>query len=143
MSSERAVDLPGGWAQGFGRARPRVRLQAWLPCLVVVLLAFAAAAAGVLAPFAPAKAHLADALTSPQWLGGRYVLGTDQLGRDVLSRLLFGLRTSLEVGAGAVVISAIVGIPLGLLAGYAGSWTDWVIMRVVDFQMSIPGILLL
>lgn len=121
----------------------RPRLQVWLPLLVLALIVAAGAGADLFAPYSPAQAHLPAALTPPQWHNRDYILGTDRLGRDVLSRLLYGTRTSLEVGVGAVLLSAAIGIPLGLLAGYAGSLVEWAIIRMVDVQMSIPGILLL
>jgi peptide/nickel transport system permease protein len=126
---------------GLPRLRRELRLV--LPCLWVALIILAAVFAAQLSPHDFRRADVSRALEGPTWLSGAYHLGTDQLGRDVLSRLLYGARTSLLVGVGSVLISLLVGVPLGLLAGYAGSFVDMAIMRVVDFQMSIPPILLL
>jgi peptide/nickel transport system permease protein len=74
--------------------------------------------------------------------GGLHLLGTDQLGRDVLSRLIYGSRISLLVGSVSVVLGGLVGLLLGLAAGYFGNWFDSVVMRVVDIQMAFPYVLL-
>ncbi|OFW56683.1 MAG: peptide ABC transporter permease [Actinobacteria bacterium RBG_16_64_13] len=86
----------------------------------------------------------ANALRPPAWMDGgswSYLLGTDKLGRDLLSVLMVGARTSLIVCVVGVLFAGIIGIILGLLAGYFGKWVDNLIMRVVDIVMSIPGIL--
>jgi peptide/nickel transport system permease protein len=119
--------------------------------------AFVAGAAMVgvvllLAVFAPQLAphdyrdqQLPKVLLPPFWQARAdpsYPLGTDHLGRDILSRLLFGARTSLLVGGGGVLIAGAIGIALGLVAGYFGRTTDDVIMRLVDIQLSFPPIFL-
>jgi peptide/nickel transport system permease protein len=71
-----------------------------------------------------------------------FLLGTDQLGRDQLSRLIWGARTSLLVGVGSVLIAGAIGIPIGLVAGYAGRWVDDVLMRLMDIQLAFPAIFL-
>ncbi|HEY2815822.1 MAG TPA: ABC transporter permease [Casimicrobiaceae bacterium] len=96
-------------------------------------------------PFDLTTLHLPDALSPPSWEeGGRagYLLGTDDQGRDILSAIMFGARISLLVGAAAVALAVIVGISLGLLAGYIGGRVDAVIMRVADVQLSFPAILI-
>ena len=96
-------------------------------------------------PFDLTTLRLNDALSPPSWEeGGRsgYWLGTDDQGRDVLSAIMFGARISLVVGAAAVAFAMIVGVALGLLAGYVGGRTDAVIMRVADVQLSFPAILI-
>lgn len=85
------------------------------------------------------------ALLPPSWLVGEgltYLLGTDFLGRDVLSRIILGARASLLVSVVGVVLAGLIGVVLGLLAGYFEGWLDTVIMRAVDIKMSIPSILL-
>ncbi len=105
--------------------------------LVLILLA------PFLSPFSP-EAMVGSAKIPPIFLGGSstHLLGTDDLGRDLLSRLLYGGRISLLVGLLVVMISMILGIFLGLLAGYFGNYTDKFIMRVMDVLMSLPSILL-
>jgi len=115
---------------------------------LVILLALAALFASVLAPydaFNPAKANVVDARLAPGAIGmfgDRYWLGTDPQGRDMLSAMLFGLRTSLEVGVGAVALAAAFGVTLGLLSGYFGGVLDAIIMRAADVQLSFPSILI-
>jgi peptide/nickel transport system permease protein len=115
--------------------------------VLTVLLAGAAFAPWVAPhdPFDLRTLNLLDAMKPPAWLpdGTRaYVLGTDDQGRDVLSAILFGSRISLLVGFAAVVLATVVGVTLGLIAGYAGGKTDAIIMRVADVQLSFPAILI-
>jgi len=108
--------------------------------VVLVLLAVVAVFAPWLAPHDPLGVNLADALLPPS---AAYPLGTDPLGRDVLSRLIFGTRISLVIGCIAVGISVVVGMAVGALAGFYGGWVDAVLMRLVDTLLSIPTIFLL
>jgi peptide/nickel transport system permease protein len=103
------------------------------------VIALAALAAPHLAPQDPLTQDLAHRLEPP---GGRYLLGSDSLGRDMLSRLLFGARTSLLVGVLAVAASGVVGSVLGITAGYFGGWWDSLVMRVVDVVQAVPYLLL-
>jgi ABC-type dipeptide/oligopeptide/nickel transport system permease subunit len=112
---------------------------------IVLLVMLTAACAPWLAPHPPEAADITRRLQPPAWVGrgsGEFLLGTDQQGRDVLSRIIFGSRISLLVGFTAVAISGSVGAALGLLAGYAGGRADAVIMRVADVQLALPFILL-
>jgi peptide/nickel transport system permease protein len=104
-------------------------------------LVLLAALAGVLAPADPTHQDIQHVLAPPGSAG--HPLGTDHLGRDVLSRLLHGARVDLLVACGAVVCSFAVGALLGTLAGYAGGWTDTVVMRTVDVIFAFPVIVLL
>jgi peptide/nickel transport system permease protein len=112
--------------------------------LAFVLLAVAAAlGAPVLAPHSPQAANLRARLTPPMWLkpGSPYVLGTDAIGRDMLSRIIYGARISLEVGLISVLLSGIAGTALGVLSGFYGGWAGEIVMRVADLQLSFPFIL--
>ena len=95
-------------------------------------------------PFDPANLDLMDAFTPP-WSQGMgemfYPLGADDQGRDVYSAILYGLRMSVFVGVSAVALSLIIGVPLGLIAGYAGGWFDTLLMRIADVQLTFPVIL--
>ena len=98
-----------------------------------------------LAPFDP-NLQFPDGTTlygDPLPPGGRYLLGTDTLGRDTLSRLIYGSRISLQVGLIAIAIAASIGTTLGLIAGYFGGWVDQLIMRLTDMMMSFPDLLLI
>lgn len=115
--------------------------------LVVLLLEIVvAAAAPIVAPYDPISQERGERLLGPGSVGessGRvYVLGTDALGRDVLSRLIYGARVSLAIGFSAVLISAPLGVVLGLLSGYFRRLIDDVIMRIADVQLAFPFILL-
>jgi len=111
----------------------------------VILLALMAAAAPWLAPQDPVRQSLRARLAAPtlEATDGRaHPFGTDHLGRDVLSRTIYGARVSLLVGFAAVLVGGLVGAGLGILAGYRGGWTDTMIMTVADAQLAFPFILL-
>lgn len=109
---------------------------------------FCAAFANVVAPHNPfdlATLELSDAFLPPLWLADgnpKYLLGTDDQGRDILSALMFGARISLLVGLASVVLSVLVGVSLGLVAGFVGGALDAFIMRVCDVMLSFPAILI-
>jgi peptide/nickel transport system permease protein len=109
---------------------------------IIVVLLLLAIFAPLIAPHpadAGAVTHPAEALTRP---GGGHPLGTDQLGRDVLTRVLYGARTSLLIVLGVLALSALIGVPLGILAGATGGWLDDVIMRITDIFLAFPALLL-
>jgi peptide/nickel transport system permease protein len=111
----------------------------------VALLLMAALAAPLIAPADPIRQSLRGRLAAPTLSGtdGKaHLLGTDHLGRDVLSRVIYGARVSLLVGFAAVVVGGLIGATLGLLAGFRGGWTDSVIMTLADAQLAFPFILL-
>jgi peptide/nickel transport system permease protein len=96
-------------------------------------------------PFDLASLNLLDALKPPAWMsdgGATYLLGTDDQGRDVLSTIMYGARVSLAVGIASVLFSMVIGVSLGLAAGYLGGALDALIMRVADVQLSFPAILI-
>jgi oligopeptide transport system permease protein len=96
----------------------------------------------VFAPLiAPTSMEAADLMTANQFPNPAHPLGTDAIGRDELTRIIFGTRTSLIVGFTAVALSSLIGIPLGLAAGLRGGWTDFAVMRAVDAMVAFPGIL--
>ena len=113
--------------------------------LLIAALVFMALAAPLLAPHDPGVQDLRARLKPPAWFekgSWDHVLGTDHLGRDVLSRVIYGSRVSLLVGAAVVMIAGVFGVVMGLLAGYRGGRTDNFIMRWIDTQVAFPGLLL-
>ena len=146
-----AVAAPSAWARFFDgdvwhsfRSSPMAMAAAF----VALVCVFCALFAGVIAPHNPfdlATLELSDSMLPPAWMeGGRakYMLGTDEQGRDVLSALMYGARISLLIGGASVVVSVLLGVTLGLLAGYAGGRIDAFIMRVCDVMLSFPSILI-
>jgi peptide/nickel transport system permease protein len=113
--------------------------------LILLCVIGAAVFANYLSPHEPARQSLIRRFTPPVWAQGgnaAYLLGTDQVGRDILSRIIYGARVSLIVGVAAVVVSLLVGVSLGLLSGFLGGRVDTAIMTVVDVTLSFPQLLL-
>lgn len=111
----------------------------------IVLMFVIAAGADVIAPHGPAEQFRDSLLSPPVWMEGgswHFILGTDDVGRDILSRLMFGARLSLLVGCLVVALSLIFGVILGLLSGFLGGLVDVTIMRLVDIMLALPSLLL-
>ena len=106
---------------------------------VLIILVIVSIGAEWIAPYDPLKQNLRETLQSPS---SKHLLGTDNLGRDVLSRLIFGGRIALIATAEATTIAILLGVPLGLFIGYRGGWWDWSVMRLVEAFVSIPGIMI-
>jgi peptide/nickel transport system permease protein len=135
--------------------RPRERPRAWrrlarnplalLGGVILLVVVGSAVLAPWIAPHDPAKQTLIRRFTPPVWAKGghaAYPLGTDQVGRDILSRIIHGARLSLLVGVTAVVVSVLVGVTIGLVSGFAGGRVDTVLTTVVDVTLSFPQLLL-
>jgi len=144
-------------------ARPRGRIRRFLDsdllysfarsplvmiaALIALVLVCAAFLAPVLAPHDPydlRSLNLLDSETPPRWVKGgdpRFWLGTDDQGRDIYSTILYGMRSSLLISIAAVGFALVLGVSLGLLAGYRGGWLDTMIMRIADIQLTFPAIL--
>jgi peptide/nickel transport system permease protein len=151
MASSIPASVPAEAAVGLdapargGRTARRTRWLVAAGGAFVLALALVAVTAPWLAPQDPTRQSLRGRLTAPTLEGadGRaHLLGTDHLGRDVLSRVLWGARVSLLVGFAAVVVGGMIGATLGIVAGYRGGWTDSVIMTLADAQLAFPFILL-
>ena len=115
----------------------------FIPTLILGGIAFVAVFADVLAPYDPEIGSLAARFRPPAWQARgsvEYLLGTDHLGRDVLSRLIFGARVSMVVGFTAVIFAGVVGTGLGIVSGYLGGWVDQVIMRITDTWLALPAL---
>jgi len=116
--------------------------------VVALILLAAALLAPLIAPadpFNPAANFLIDSLTPPRFAAGgdpRFLIGTDDQGRDLWSAILYGLRVSLMIGVSSVMLGGAMGVTLGLIAGYAGGWIDALIMRIADVQLTFPAILI-
>ncbi|HWD03764.1 MAG TPA: ABC transporter permease [Amycolatopsis sp.] len=112
---------------------------------VLVLMVLVALFAPLIAPYDPGAQDLLVRLHPPAWQAGgdaSHLLGTDQLGRDILSRLCYGARVSLLVGACAALLAGLVGSAIGVVAGFLGGWFDRILMRLADIQLAFPPILL-
>jgi peptide/nickel transport system permease protein len=115
-----------------------------IPASILVAVALVAIFANFLAPHNPEIGSLTARFKPPFWQTGgsiKYLLGTDQLGRDVLSRLIFGARVSMVVGFTAVIFAGTVGTTLGIISGYLGGWVDQVIMRITDTWLALPALM--
>ena len=108
--------------------------------IIILILIFVAIFADVLAPYGYMKIHLADRLTGPS---AQYLLGTDHIGRDLLSRLIYGARLSMLVGLAATTLNVVVAVLIGGISGFFGGKLDLAVQRFVDAWMAFPGLLLL
>ncbi len=120
-------------------------ILASLVTLILFVMAFGAPFLTQYTPFEPGSLDLMDAFIPPAWEEGgspAHFLGTDGQGRDILAAIMYGTQISLIVGLSSVLLSVCIGIPLGIIAGYAGGWVDTVIMRLADIQLTIPPILI-
>jgi peptide/nickel transport system permease protein len=114
-----------------------------IPIAILVVLTLLAIFADVIAPYNPEVGVLGDRFHPPVWQAGgseAHLLGTDHLGRDVLSRLIFGARVSMVVGFTAVIVAGVLGTGLGILSGYMGGWVDQVVMRLTDTWLALPAL---
>lgn len=145
-SEAEATEFPMSRSKRAGQRAVKSLVRARWPLLAIFVLAiliFAAIASPILAPTDPNRQHLILRLQPPFETGQlKFILGTDGLGRDILSRLIYGARISLLVGFTAVLIGGSLGTALGLIAGYYGGRTDDIIMRLGDMQLAFPFILL-
>lgn len=115
----------------------------FIPAAIILGIAFLATFAELIAPYNPEIGALGDRFRPPFWQAGgstAHLLGTDHLGRDVLSRLIFGARVSMVVGFTAVIVAGVLGTFLGIVSGYLGRWVDQVIMRVTDTWLALPAL---
>ena len=129
---------PGYWGMVGGRLRRDPATVAF--SLLMLAIVLAAVAAPLLSPFDPYKESIILRLKPFGYRG--HWLGTDELGRDILARILFGGRSALLMGVGPVVFAGLVGGSLGVLAGYAGGWVGTLVMRTMDVFYAFPSVLL-
>jgi len=139
MNGSRAASLTVAWRF----AALHIEGFPWIPSAILGAIALVAIFANVLAPYNPEIGVLGDRFRPPAWQYGgseAHLLGTDHVGRDVLSRLIFGARVSMVVGFTAVIVAGVLGTTLGILSGYLGGWVDQVIMRVTDTWLALPAL---
>ena len=147
------MDVAVGLPELVVDASPPRRARRWdvflqanflIPALVLALMLFAAIFAQQIAPYDPNQTSLSARLQPPPFAGGSsaHLLGTDKLGRDVLSRIIYGARVSLSISLLVILITATIGTALGIIGGYLGGATDGVMMRVTDISLAFPGILI-
>ncbi|MBA2290363.1 MAG: ABC transporter permease [Chloroflexia bacterium] len=122
----------------YALRRFRRQRLAMVGLVIVTFLLILGFGAPLLAPTDYREASLMDANRFP---GGEFPLGTDTIGHDFLTRVMFGIRTSLMVGFAAVAVACLVGIPLGMAAGLRGGWTDFAVMRIIEIMTAFPGLL--
>jgi peptide/nickel transport system permease protein len=139
MNSTRAL----GGSLGWRLSALRLGGFPYTPVGIILLTVLLAIFANVIAPHDPEVGTLGERFRPPAWQAGgseKNLLGTDHLGRDVLSRLIFGARVSMIVGFTAVIVAGFIGTLLGILSGYLGGWVDQVIMRITDAWLALPAV---
>lgn len=137
-----SADGRSRYARYFAEFR---RLPLFPVAVLLIVLVIPAIFADQIAPHDPTRGSLSGRLLPPMWLSGgssEHILGTDKVGRDILSRIIHGSRISVIIALIAIVVSGVIGTALGIIAGYWGRWVDALIMRLVDISLSIPIILL-
>ena len=117
----------------------------WIPIVIIFIIIIAAAFADLIAPEPPTSINLRSAKLPPAFMEGgewKFILGTDQLGRDIFSRVIKGTQTSITVAAATLALGGFVGTALGLIAGWRGGWVDTLVMRGVDATLAFPAVLI-
>jgi peptide/nickel transport system permease protein len=146
MATVTAKTLPWYAAPRMAHAMCQAKRYPLVPlALLTLVLVIPAVFAPLVAPYDPLRGSLAKRLKPPVWEQGGTIdhpLGTDKVGRDILSRIIYGARVSLAVSLVAIFVGGAIGTTLGLMSGYFGGWVDSVLMRLVDISLSLPTILL-
>ncbi|MDQ6672771.1 MAG: ABC transporter permease, partial [Chloroflexota bacterium] len=149
-----ATRLAARSGSGPGNLRPRPTLPAALGeamhsivrrrtalvgLVIIVVTVLAALAAPLVAPYDPTEFHARSRFAAPSL---EFLLGADEAGRDLLSRMVYGAQISIAVAFAATALALLLGVPIGMVAGYAGGWLDDLLMRILDALLAIPAILL-
>ena len=142
-----AADAPESRGRGDHQVLWRLaRMRTgWVGAALLALMIGLALAAPLVAPYSFGQMSLENRLKPPNWLSGgssTYLLGTDPLGRDMLSRVIWAARTSLGIAGISVLVAMVFGVMMGLFSGYYGGWLDGLVMRLADIQLSFPYLLL-
>jgi dipeptide transport system permease protein len=141
LTLDHPIERPSRWIAGLKRGGARL----WLGAVLVAVLVLVALLAPFIAPHDPLEQDLMSAQLPPAWVSGgdsAYLLGTDSLGRCVLSRLIYSAQTAVAVALIAASLAAVIGITLGLVAGSFAGWVDQVTSRLIDVWMAFPPVLL-
>jgi peptide/nickel transport system permease protein len=128
------------WLQGLRGRRLRKYIPIFIGMLLVLLMIIGAVLAPLVSPFSPSAQFSDYVLKAPG--SGDHLLGTDEYGRDLLSRIIWGAQVSLKVGLGAVIVGFLIGVPLGIMAGFLGGVTETIILRFTDMLLAFPTLLL-
>jgi peptide/nickel transport system permease protein len=128
------------WLQGLRGRRLRKYIPIFIGMLLVLLMVVGAVLAPLISPFSPSAQFSDYVLKAPR--SGGHFLGTDEYGRDLLSRIIWGAQVSLKVGLGAVIVGFLIGVPLGITAGFLGGATETIILRFADMLLAFPTLLL-
>ncbi len=139
-NSAAAADRRQPWVVEFTKRLVKEKPLGTVGAIITLILLLTGIFAGALAPYGMNETHTSEALAAPS---ARYLLGTDNLGRDLLSRVIYGARISVIVGLAASTLATIVSVAIGILSGYAGGTFDTVVQRFVDGWMSLPMIIVL
>ncbi len=126
---------PASWRQRIRDAR-----LPWIPITILLVIVFCAIFANLISPYDPRENDVRNK-TQPPFASAGHVLGTDKLGKDVLSRLIHGSRTMLQVTAPSIIVAILAGTMVGLVSGYSGRWVDSALMRITDAVLGFPSIL--
>ena len=126
---------PASWRQRIKDAR-----LPWIPITILLVIVFCAIFANLISPYDPRENDVRNK-TQPPFASAGHVLGTDKLGKDVLSRLIHGSRTMLQVTAPSIIVAILAGTMVGLVSGYSGRWVDSALMRITDAVLGFPSIL--
>ena len=140
MTAENPILLLEARARPSLAQRIRDARLPWIPITVLLVIVFCAIFANLISPHDPTIPKVRDKL-QPPFTSTEYVLGTDRLGKDMLSRMIFGARTMLQVTAPSIAVAILAGTIVGLVSGYSGRWVDSVLMRITDAVLGFPSIL--
>lgn len=141
-SATSAIAVPALPRPVLARLRPWMKPKVYVGGFIVLALIVVGIIGPAVAPYDPNRQHLEKLLRPPQWFSGEHFLGTDNLGRDVFSRVIYGARVSLLVAFAVVLISGLVGVGLGALSGYFGGKVDFAIQKLVEVVWAFPPLLL-
>ncbi|MYC33492.1 MAG: ABC transporter permease [Chloroflexi bacterium] len=140
MASDNAILVADDRTPASLRRRIQEARLPWIPLAILVVILFCAIFANLVSPHDPGEKDVFNKL-QPPFQSADHILGTDRLGKDMLSRLIYGARTMLQVTAPSMVVAILAGTVVGLVSGYSGRWVDSVLMRITDAVLGFPSIL--